>query len=310
MLRLPSRAVLLLRSFSSSACSCSSSSSSSSSSSVFSATRPRAFDPRDPKTKPPPDYSAFVNFDEKLKKAQARRQVLDRTGSSSSEDSTPVIATDGPPSIGRLGPLKRENRPRLTDSALKGVVFDLGALLNFFPAGDNGDAALKPELVSDERWNVGNGARETMMWVEGRGLQTAVLPRLALSADVAGDLVDFTVGSFQEKLGHSFERVLGNVHAVDKDGAARVVEKELLQECRHMGLEPKEVMVVTLSPMVVAAAKRQHMHTTVLKNGSQNGKAQRLANFKIGALAELKGVVEELNGISYRKDAVEAGAPR
>ena len=83
---------------------------------------------------------------------------------------------------------------------LKGVVFDLSALLNFFPDGD-GDATLKPEIVSDEKWNVGNGARETMLWAESRGLKTAVLPRLALSADVANDLVDFTVNSFQESLG-------------------------------------------------------------------------------------------------------------
>lgn len=290
LVRLPLRAVRVLRSFSSGPGAARAS---------LSATRPRAFDPRDPTTKPPPDYSAFLDFDEKLEKARTKRSKEDK----------PIISTDGPPSIGRLGPLKRENRPKLTNSVLKGVVFDLGALMNFFPDGD-GDAALKPELVSDERWNVGNGARETIMWVEGRGLKTAVLPRLALSADVGRKLVDFTVDSFQEKLGHSFERVLNNVHTVDKGVAARGVAKELLGECQRMQLEPKEVMVVTLSPMVIAAAKEQRMHTTALKNGSKNGRAQRQANFKIEALAELKSVVEELNGISYRRDAVEAGAPR
>eukprot|EP00946_MAST-07B_sp_MAST-7B-sp1_P004063 g4063.t1 len=285
MLRVPARAVRVFRSFSSA-------------SPPFSATAPRGFDPQDPTTKPPADYSAFLDFDDKLKKAQGKRNAAEKK-------KKPRIATDGPPSIGRLGPLKRENRPTLTNSMLKGVVFDLSALLNFFPDGD-GDATLKPEIVSDEKWNVGNGARETMLWAESRGLKTAVLPRLALSADVANDLVDFTVNSFQDKLGHTFERVMGNVH--EKDSG--VLTEALIRECARMELEPKEVMVVTLSPMVVAAAKAKEMHTTALKNGSKNGKAQRQAHFKIEELLHLKDVVEGLNGISYRRDAVVAGSPR
>ena len=90
---------------------------------------------------------------------------------------------------------------------------------------------------------------------------------------------------------------MGNVH--EKDSG--VLTEALIRECARMELEPKEVMVVTLSPMVVAAAKAKEMHTTALKNGSKNGKAQRQAHFKIEELLHLKDVVEGLNGISYRR---------
>ena len=258
------------------------------------ATAPRGFDPQDPTTKPPADYSAFLDFDDKLK-GEGKRNAAKKK--------KPRIATDGPPSIGRLGPLKRENRPTLTNSMLKGVVFDLGSV-ELFPDGD-GDATLKPEIVSDEKWNVGNGAREPCSG-QSHGLEDCCAPATGPICGCRNDLVDFTVNSFQDKLGHTFERVMGNVH--EKDSG--VLTEALIRECARMELEPKEVMVVTLSPMVVAAAKAKEMHTTALKNGSKNGKAQRQAHFKIEQLLHLKDVVEGLNGISYRRDAVVAGSPR
>lgn len=231
----------------------------------------------------------YIDFDEKLRKAQGKR--------AGSEKSEPRLDTDGPPSIGRLGPLQRKNRPTLTNSVLKGVIFDLSCLLNFFPAG-NGDEAMKPELVSDSRWNVGNGARDTLMWVESRGLKTSILPRLFLSKD-ASHLLNFTLGSFQERLGHDFEQVMDNIPLSNETDK---IEWALLEESQRMGIEAKEVMVVTLSPMIVGCAKKAHMHTTALK-GNRNGPALRQADFKIATLGELRSKIEELNGISYRKDS-------
>ena len=233
----------------------------------------------------------FLNFQEKLDKAIAQRSAHEEKAGTKGR---PLLDTDGPPAMGKLGHEALKGfRPAIGTSALQGVVFDLSSLLNVLPT-DNGDAALKSEVVSNSVWNIGEGAREAIIYLEGRGIQTAVLPRLHL--DENSELVQYTVDQFQERLDHRFRLVAQNVPLRD-------VGSSLAAAVKGMRLASKHVMVVSYSPMVLQQAKDSRMLTCAVSMGGKNWKAKSIAAYSIAAgegMTKLKDCVEEMNGISFR----------
>ncbi len=249
----------------------------------------RRIGPDDPLSR---SNAGFLDFQEKLDKAIAQRGAHEEKTRGAT--GRPLLDTDGPPAMGKLGHEALKGfRPAIGTSALQGVVFDLSSLLNVLPA-DNGDAALKSEVVSNSVWNIGEGAREAIVYLEGRGIQTAVLPRLHLDAD--SDLVEYTVDQFQERLDHRFRLVAQNVPLKD-------VGPSLAATVKGMRLASKHVMVVSFSPMVLQQAKDSRMLTCAVSMGGKNWKAKSIAAYSIAAgagMTKLKDCVEEMNGISFR----------
>ena len=177
-----------------------------------------------------------------------------------------------------------------TESPLKGVIFDLATLLNTTPS-DSGDAALEGNIVSDSHWNIGFGAREALLYLNARGIKTALLPRILIDNK---QLIDGTIDVFEERMNYEF-----SYHA-ENAAQLKQVDQHLKDICLQMGLKEQDVMCLSMSEQVITAAKQQDMYTCAMSLGGKNWKTTQLAKNKIVRLEELQSHVEELNGISYR----------
>ena len=111
-----------------------------------------------------------------------------------------------------------------TESPLKGVIFDLAALLNTTPS-DSGDAALEGNIVSDSHWNIGFGAREALLYLNARGIKTALLPRILIDNK---QLVDGTIDVFEERMNYEF-----SYHA-ENAAQLKQVDQHLKDICLQM----------------------------------------------------------------------------
>jgi hypothetical protein len=209
------------------------------------------------------------------------------------EDGKPKmdVQTDGPMGVGILSQDALKNyRPTITDSPLKGIIFDLATLLNVTPK-DSGDDAMEGNIISDSHWNIGRGARETLMYINARGIKTALLPRIFIDNKL---LVDGTVDVFEDRLNYRFK-----YHA-ENTSQLKHVSGNLNSISLEMGLDKKSIMCVSMSEHVIREAKKQNMFTCAMSLGSKNWKTSQAALNKIVKMDELKSHVEELNGITYR----------
>ena len=201
------------------------------------------------------------------------------------------VHTDGPMGVGHISQdALKDYRPTITDSPLKGVVFDLATLLNVTPP-DSGDAAMEGNIVSDSHWNIGYGAREMLMYLGARGIKTALLPRVLVDSK---RLVDGTVEVFEERMNYDFK-----YHA-ENTSQMKHVGRNLDDIILKMGLSSNDIMCVSMSEQVLREAKTKNMYTCAMSLGGKNWKATQLALNKIVRMEDLLPHVEELNGITFR----------
>jgi hypothetical protein len=200
------------------------------------------------------------------------------------------VQTDGPMGVGKISQdALKEFRPKITTSALKGVVFDLATILNVKPSDP--DAALEDKIVSDDIWNIGEGAREFLMYLESRGLKVALLPRLLIDRQ---KLIDGTIDVFEERMNYNFRYHAANAAQLKQ------VETNLQDISTKMNLETKDIMCVSMSEHVIRSAKDVNMYTCAFNLGGKNWKTKQQALYNVNKIGEMKSHVEELNGITFR----------
>ena len=231
---------------------------------------------------------------------QAELDKMHKAGKSSQsgqkEKNHMNVQTDGPMGVGIISQdALKKYRPKISDSPLKGVIFDLTTLLNMKPS--NPDAAVEDNVVSDDSWNIGKGGREMLMYLESRGVRVALLPRMF---NDNSRNKEFTINTFETKMNYTFP------YQADNAAFLKDVEKSLKDVTQKMSLTSKDVMCVSMSEGVIDTAKKINMISTsfrVTQKGKRdiNWKASDKAIYKIEELGQLKEHVEELNGITFRK---------
>jgi len=157
---------------------------------------------------------------------------------------------------------------------------------------------------------------EMMEWLAWRGLRLGLLPRgrraLTRAALVGGGKGGEGVkllslwneeSEVREEEGQEEEGgEEGEVEGEDEKGKTRWrVETEMRRLCEHVQLEPRQLLVVTGEPLLVEVGRGQGCFTCLLGEEGEEGKRKGREDYRIEAWDAVRDVVEDLNGVSYRR---------
>ena len=75
--------------------------------------------------------------------------------------------------------------------------------------------------------------------------------------------------------------------------------------CEKLGLAPRQLLVVTAEPRLVGVGRKEGCFTCLFsreeEEGGREGGRRGGEDYRVGAWEEVQGVIEDLNGVSFRQ---------
>ena len=207
-----------------------------------------------------------------------------------------VLSGEGPPNpeaahVGSAEDVLKTPAPKISTSKLKAVVFDMHVLLL-----DSAKVGSITRVGASDSWNTQNGVKGLMAYMHTRGLKCGLLPRFDMKDP---ELIKQGLEALSDQMDYKFTNLADNDPPSGKISASRF-EANLAQFSREWSLEPNDIMVLSVDESLIKRAKLSGYFTCCLKQGGSNWQAAKAADWFVKNLPEVKLVVEELNGISFR----------
>jgi len=209
-----------------------------------------------------------------------------------------ILPGEGPPPpgaslVGSAEEVLNTQPPALTNSKLKGFVFDMNVLLL--------DVTSKKGITAVggwDSWNTQPGVKGLLTYLHTRGLKAGLLP----SFDIVGKpgLVEKGIAALSDQVQYKFNHVMENNPPSASKQKLSVFSSNIDSLQSKWGVRKEEIMVFSMDEELIATAKEREYFTCALKVQNKNWQAARAADYSVKNMNDVKLVIEELNGISFR----------
>jgi hypothetical protein len=214
-----------------------------------------------------------------------------------------ILAGEGPPpperGTGDADALLKSAAPKISNSKLKVIVFDMSVLVLHNPNDSSPTGIGFTSVGNWESWNIKQGTKGLLGYLHTRGIQAALLPRLDIRNDA--NLVDKAVHALSDQMQYEFSHVAANDPPnLDKSKSKLVQNLEVLRKHSFNSVDCNDMMIFSIDPDILQEAKDANYLTCAFKLGGVNWKAARVASNHVNSMDEMKLIVEDYNGISFR----------
>eukprot|EP00943_MAST-04B_sp_MAST-4B-sp1_P005416 g5416.t1 len=214
-----------------------------------------------------------------------------------------ILAGEGPPpperGTGDADALLKSAAPKISNSKLKVIVFDMSVLV-LHSTNDSSTTGIGFTSVGNwESWNIKQGTKGLLGYLHTRGIQAALLPRLDIRKDEK--LVDKAIHALSDQMQYEFSHIAPNDPPnLDKSKSKLVQNVEYLRKHSFNSVDRNDMMIFSIDPDILQEAKDANYLTCAFKLGGVNWKAARIASNHVNSMDEMKLIVEDYNGISFR----------
>ena len=217
-----------------------------------------------------------------------------------------ILAGEGPPpperGTGDADALLRSAAPKITNSKLKAIVFDMSVLVLHNPETGDPNGIGFTSVGGWDSWNIKQGTKGLLGYLHTRGIKSALLPRLDIRND--DELVDKAINALSEQMQFEFSYIAPNdPPTLDKSKSQLIDNLEHLRKYNFNSIERNDMMVFSIDQDVIQEAKDANFLTCAFKLGGANWKAARIASNTVNDMDSMKLIIEDYNGISFRNRA-------
>eukprot|EP00945_MAST-04E_sp_MAST-4E-sp1_P007860 g7860.t1 len=149
-----------------------------------------------------------------------------------------------------------------------------------------------------DSWNTQPGVKGLLTYLHTRGLKAGLLP----SFDIVGKpgLVEKGIAALSDQVQYKFNHVMENNPPSASKQKLSVFSSNIDSLQSKWGVRKEEIMVFSMDEELIATAKEREYFTCALKVQNKNWQAARAADYSVKNMNDVKLVIEELNGISFR----------
>eukprot|EP00944_MAST-04C_sp_MAST-4C-sp1_P008874 g8874.t1 len=214
-----------------------------------------------------------------------------------------ILSGEGPPpperGTGDADALLKSASPSISTSKLKAVVFDMSVLVLQNPENDNGAGLGFTSVGGWDSWNIQQGTKGLLGYLHTRGIKAGLLPRLNIREDSM--LVEKAIHALSDQMQYEFSYIATNdPPSLDRSKSKLIDNLEHMRVYNFNSIERNDIMVFSTDKNILQEARDADFLTCAFKLGGSNWKAARLASNSVKSMDEMKLVIEDYNGISFR----------
>ena len=214
-----------------------------------------------------------------------------------------ILSGEGPPrperGTGDADALLKSASPSISTSKLKAVVFDMSVLVLQNPENDNGAGLGFTSVGGWDSWNIQQGTKGLLGYLHTRGIKAGLLPRLNIREDSM--LVEKAIHALSDQMQYEFSYIATtDPPSLDRSKSKLIDNLEHMRVYNFNSIERNDIMVFSTDKNILQEARDADFLTCAFKLGGSNWKAARLASNSVKSMDEMKLVIEDYNGISFR----------
>ena len=166
------------------------------------------------------------------------------------------------------------------------------------PENDNGAGLGFTSVGGWDSWNIQQGTKGLLGYLHTRGIKAAVA---AFEYSRGFNASRKAIHALSDQMQYEFSYIATNdPPSLDRSKSKLIDNLEHMRVYNFNSIERNDIMVFSTDKNILQEARDADFLTCAFKLGGSNWKAARLASNSVKSMDEMKLVIEDYNGISFR----------